>query len=161
MRLAVVMIILTALMAHSADVAATNDVQKKAADDIEREEEAVKKTILDAYVRGGHQEWDAEKMARGFHPDFVLPILRDGEIRNLPIAEWLEGLEKRRLENPQGPEYTVTHEFTFVDVVGTAAMVRLELYRDGKHIFSDFLSLYKFPEGWKIVGKIFYQHPYP
>ncbi len=160
MRFVIMMMVLAALFAHSPGAAAVDEVEKKAAaDDIEKEKEAVKKVILDSYIRGGHQQWDAGKMAKGFHPDFVLPILSDGEIRNLPIAEWLEGLEKRKLENPEGPEYTVTYEFSWVDVVGSAAVVRLELYRDGKHIFSDFLSLYKFPDGWKIVGKIFYHHP--
>jgi hypothetical protein len=130
-----------------------------AADDVEKEREAVKDVILEAYIKGGNQEWDAEKMAKGFHPDFVLPILDDGKIQKLPIAEWLESLEKRKSENPDGPDYTITHKFTQVDVVGTAALVRLELYRDGKQIFTDFLSLYKFPDGWKIVGKVFYRHP--
>ena len=33
------------------------------------------------------------------------------------------------------------------------------VFRDGKHVFSDYLSLYKFEDGWKIIGKIFYRHP--
>ena len=27
--------------------------------------------------------------------------------------------------------------------------------------FTDYLSLYKFPDGWKIVGKIYFTHPKP
>ncbi len=46
-----------------------------------------------------------------------------------------------------------------IDITGTAAVVRLELFRDGVHVFTDYLSLYKFSEGWKIVSKIFYRYP--
>ena len=45
--------------------------------------------------------------------------------------------------------------FTQVDVTGSAALVRLELYRNGKHAFTDYLSLYKLSEGWRIVAKTF------
>ena len=45
-----------------------------------------------------------------------------------------------------------------IDITGSAAVARVELYRDFKHIFTDYLSLYRFDDGWKIVGKIFYQH---
>jgi hypothetical protein len=36
--------------------------------------------------------------------------------------------------------------------------VRLELRRDGKHVFTDHLSLYRFADGWKIVSKTFQAH---
>ena len=42
-----------------------------------------------------------------------------------------------------------------MDVTGKAAVARVELFRDGKHVFTDYLSLYQFADGWKIVAKIF------
>ena len=32
-----------------------------------------------------------------------------------------------------------------MNVKGNAAVARVEIYRDGKHTFTDYLSLYKFP----------------
>jgi hypothetical protein len=46
-----------------------------------------------------------------------------------------------------------------VDIEGSAAVVRVEIWRDGAHTFTDYLSLYRFPDGWRIVGKIYYTHP--
>lgn len=57
-----------------------------------------------------------------------------------------------------GTRPRMRHAFTQVDVTGDAAVVRLELHRDGKHTFTDYLSLYRFPEGWKIVSKTFQSH---
>jgi hypothetical protein len=38
------------------------------------------------------------------------------------------------------------------------AVVRVDLSRDGKHVFTDFLSLYKTAKGWQIVAKVFRRH---
>jgi hypothetical protein len=46
-------------------------------------------------------------------------------------------------------------EFPLVDITNNEAVARVEVHRDGKHIFTDYLSLYSFADGWKIVGKIF------
>ena len=50
-------------------------------------------------------------------------------------------------------------DFPVVEVSGTAASVRVEVYRDGKHTFTDYLLLYKFTDGWKIVSKAYDTHP--
>jgi hypothetical protein len=73
------------------------------------------------------------------------------------LEEWIARLEKGNRERT-GPRPAIRHEFTAVDVTGNAATVRLELYRDGKHTFTDYLSLYRFPDGWKIVSKTFQTH---
>ena len=59
----------------------------------------------------------------------------------------------------RSPPPEVGHEFTLVDVAGDAAVARVEIHRDGSHTFTDYLSLYRFPEGWRIIGKIFYRVP--
>ena len=49
--------------------------------------------------------------------------------------------------------------FPLVEVTGTAAICKVELTREGKLAFTDYLQLYRFADGWKIVGKSFYRHP--
>jgi len=121
------------------------------------EEEAIKALVQTAYVDGLQNLGDLEKTRTGFHPDFVLLGVQDGKLTRLPIADWIASAEKRKAQG-QKPPLTVC-KFLQVDVTGNAAVVKLELHREGKHIFTDYLSLYKFPDGWKIVGKIYYRHP--
>ena len=45
-----------------------------------------------------------------------------------------------------------------IDITGTAAIVKIELFKGGKQIYTDYLSLYKFEEGWRIVNKIYFKH---
>ncbi|MFC1583371.1 nuclear transport factor 2 family protein [Candidatus Neomarinimicrobiota bacterium] len=123
------------------------------------EAEAVKTVVRDAYVYGIQIDRNVEAIRKGFDPVFNILILQNDEISEYPIETWIEGIEASLETNPGPREYETTYEFPMVDVTGSAAVVQVELYRDEVHFFTDYLSLYKFSDGWKIVSKIFYRHP--
>jgi hypothetical protein len=129
---------------------------------------AIEAVVKTAYVDGVHAKGDPALMRQGFHPDFRMLALRDGAMTPVTLDEWIARLEKSNRERsgasadalaaaPPRPE--IRHEFTHVDVTGNAAVVRVEIHRGGQHVFTDYLSLYRFPDGWKIVSKIFHSHP--
>jgi hypothetical protein len=119
----------------------------------------VKQVVTSAYIEGIQNNGPIEDIKNGFHPSFNMLRLMDNDIKPLPIGEWIAAIEKRRQENPAPPVNRTEGKFLAVEVEGNAATVKLELHRGGKLIFTDFLSLYKFNEGWKIVSKTFYRHP--
>jgi ketosteroid isomerase-like protein len=117
--------------------------------------DAVKAVVQSAYVEGVHANPDAERMRQGFSPDFHMLMLRDGKMTSITLEEWIGRMEANRKQNPNAPKPSIRAEFPIVDVTANEAVVKVELYRDGKHAFTDLLLLYKFPDGWKIVSKIF------
>jgi hypothetical protein len=119
---------------------------------------AIEAVVKAAYVDGVHARFDPQAMRRGFDPAFRMQVLREGQIASLTLEEWIERMEKNARENP-APKPVVRHEFKLVDVAGTAGVARVELWRDGRHVFTDYLSLYKRADGWKIAAKTFYTHP--
>ena len=54
--------------------------------------------------------------------------------------------------------FTIQHKFVIIDLTGNSSFVKMEIYEDSKHIYTDYFGLYKFEDGWKIVNKIFYGH---
>ena len=86
-------------------------------------------------------------------------VLKDGKMTAVALEEWIGRMETGAKKNPDAPRPAIKAEFPMVNVTGNAAVARVEIYRDGKHTFTDYLSLYKFPDGWLIVGKIFQAHP--
>ncbi len=118
----------------------------------------VRAVIQSAYVEGVHVQLDAAKMRKGFHPDFRMLVLKDGKMSAVTLEEWIGRMETREKENPNAPRPAIKADFPMVDVTGNAAVARVEIYRDGKHTFTDYLSLYKFADGWMIVSKIFQAH---
>lgn len=119
---------------------------------------AVKAVVQSAYVEGVHANFDPTRMRQGFHPDFRMLVLRDGKMTAVTLEEWISRMEANKKQNPDVPKPAVRADFPIVDVTENEAFVKVELYRDGKHAFTDYLLLYKFPDGWKIVSKIFQAH---
>lgn len=120
--------------------------------------EAIKELINKAYVEGLHNGGNLDETRKGFHPGFDLLILKNNQLEKLPIYNWIESSERKRKENPNPPSPKTTVNFVNIDITGTSAVAKIELLRDNKLIFTDYLSLYKFEEGWKIVGKIYFKH---
>lgn len=119
---------------------------------------AIESVIQTAYVDGLQNWGDSEVIRAGFHPEFeLLTKTADNQIRKLPIENWIEMVENRKARNPEGPGALVTADITSVDITVDAAVAKLDLFREGKKLFTDYLLLYKFDEGWRIVGKIYHR----
>lgn len=123
------------------------------------EKQAVIKVVEEAYVQGVHANPDSEAMRKGFHAEFIMFVQEGGKMSKVTRDEWTTRIEATKAKNANKPRPEIKAEFPLVEVTGSAAIVKVELYRDGKHTFSDYISLYKFDEGWKIVAKTFYRHP--
>ena len=124
------------------------------------DEAGIKVVIQSAYIDGIHNLGSIEAVRNGFHPGFNLLIKnKDNQLQELPIYTWIETTEKRKAENPDGPSEKTTVEFLNIDITGDAAVAKIDLFKTGKRIFTDYLMLYKFEDRWRIVGKIYYKHP--
>jgi len=125
------------------------------------DKEAIKKLVLTAYVDGLQNNGDLDATREGFYPGFDLLMFQNNMVNKLPIYNWITYAEMGKAKKPGPlPEEEITScEFEFIDVTGTAAVAKIHLSKGGKKIFTDYLSLYKFQEGWKIASKIYYQIP--
>lgn len=118
------------------------------------EEAAVRQVLIDAYVHGLHVNRDITAVTSGFHPDFIMHVYDDGQLIQAPLAMWLERLQLDGATNPKSVDY----QFDLVDLTGNAAIAKMEIFEDRRHIYTDYFGLYRFDDGWKIVNKIFVGH---
>lgn len=123
------------------------------------DEQNVKQVITSAYIDSIHNGGPVENIQKGFHPTFNMLRLMENDVKPLPIDEWIKNIEANRAKQGGAAFSKVEGKFISVTVAGTAANAVLEIYRDGKKIFTDNLLLYKFAEGWRIVSKTYYRHP--
>jgi len=127
------------------------------AQDKPTDKDMILKTIDKAYVQGLQNGNEIGNILKGFHPGFnLLGVDQNNHLTKLPIYTWYDMVEER-IAAGEKPEVETTAKYPLVDITGNAAVVKVELYRDGKMIFTDYLSLYKFGEGWKIVSKIYHR----
>jgi hypothetical protein len=119
----------------------------------------VKALVEASYVHGAFNELNPEAMAKGFHPDFAIYSPKGEEIGKYPIADWVQGTAKRKdSADFDAAKNKWDHRFVSVDVTGKAAAVKIELSKDGKLVYTDYLSLLKFDSGWRIVAKVYHGH---
>ena len=120
----------------------------------EADARAIRAVIENAYIRGVFVDEDPVAVRAGFHPSFLLSVYDADSVIVAPLEMWLNVLDLGG--QPSGD--TVRHVFERVDVTGGTAMVKLQLWINDEHVYTDYFSLYRFSDGWKIVLKVFASH---
>ena len=67
--------------------------------------------------------------------------------------EWIGRIQKNR--KPNQPVKNYTWDFAMIDVEDQTAVVKLTIHLDGQQKYIDYLTLYKFAEGWRVITKQF------
>lgn len=107
--------------------------------------------VIQHYIDGA-VEGRGELMKPAFHQDatiygYVGPDLFAGPIQGL--YDW---------NDENGPAKDMKSKITHIDVVGTAASVRLESDNWTGHRFTDFFNLLKIDGKWQVMNKVFHLH---
>lgn len=111
---------------------------------------AIAKTVQ-AYIDGAISG-RSEDMRPAFHPDATVLGHFGGELLAGPIGllfEW---------HDANGPAAGLEAHIAAIDVVGTVATVRLELYDWTGYRFTDLFTMLKTDGDWRIANKVFHLH---
>jgi len=119
---------------------------------------AIKEAVDRAYVQGVHKDADPEKMRSGMHESFIMFVRNDQGVTHLTRDAWIERMASAKKPAADAPKPEIKADLEVLDRTESAAVVRVKLFRDGKQIFTDYISLYKVGSDWKLVGKIFQRH---
>lgn len=99
---------------------------------------------------------DVEKLKKAFHPSAALMGYFSGNLTRLPLEKWLEMVAARPSPAKNGEEYNMS--LVSMDLTETVAVVKVRDYYLGLW-FTDYLSLLKIEDTWRIVNKIFHHEP--
>jgi len=119
----------------------------------------VKNVIEKSYFNGAFNKLDTKSMRDGFHPDFAIFSPKGIEISKYPIDVWIKGIEKRKT-NPDFDKSKSKMDCKIIslDITGVCASAKIQMSKNGKLVYTDYLSLLKFKNGWKIVAKVYNRH---
>jgi Putative lumazine-binding len=121
---------------------------------------AVRRVVNEAYCNGAYNALDTRRMAEGFHPDFAIFGADGDALERYAIKTWIGAIEARKAKADFDPASAVrTCQIISVDVTGDVAMVKAKILKAGQLQYTDYLSLIKFKTGWKIVAKVYAEHP--
>lgn len=112
---------------------------------------AVEKVVW-TYLDGLH-EGDTDKLGQAFHEVSHLYSMHEGGVSDLPRQKWLEMVKSRASAKSKG--LPRTDRIVSVDFSGPeTAFVKLECSIHPRY-FTDYLTLLKLKDGWKVVSKTF------
>jgi hypothetical protein len=111
---------------------------------------AIRATVA-AYL-AGYLGTDAARIAAAFHPQATLIATDAGRVEIDPVAAWIGRVEGRQARGERAPP--ATSETEVLDVAGDAAVARVRVQFAAQTV-TDYLSLLKSADGWRIVNKIY------
>lgn len=115
-------------------------------------DEAAARAPLEAYMQG-HRTGDATFMEKAFHPQARMTYMADSGLVIVPITEYIA---RMRSAGVRATPDTFPRRVAMLNVAGNTAVARIDMEL-GNAIFADYMTVHKFADGWKIVGKSFYR----
>jgi hypothetical protein len=113
--------------------------------------EAIERVVW-TYLDGLY-EGDAGKIAKAFHEGSHLYSMHEGGVADLPREKWLDMVKGR--PSPKAKGLKRTDRIVSIDLSGPeTAFVKLECSVHPRY-FTDYLTLLKLDEGWRVVSKTF------
>ena len=113
-------------------------------------EEAGVRKALEHYLKG-HATGDSMEFKQAFHPESKLFWMRDGKFHQRTSANYISGARGK----PADDEAQRKRRIDFIDITGNTAVAKITLdYPDA--LLTDYMSLLKVGDEWKIVNKIFH-----
>lgn len=112
---------------------------------------AVEKVVW-TYLDGLY-EGDTEKLGQAFHEVSHLYSMHEGGVADLPRAKWFDMVKSRPSGKAKG--LTRADRIVSIDFSGPeTAFVKVECALHPRY-FTDYLTLLKLKDGWKVVSKTF------
>lgn len=123
------------------------------------EQKKIQLLINECYINGALNEMKTEEMRRGYHKDFAIFYKNGDELDKLPLEDWIALVKNYKEDkNKIIGLRTFTSEITQIDITEDAAFVKINLVRDNQLVFTDYITLLRFNDNWKIVTKVYHSH---
>lgn len=116
--------------------------------------EVVQEAINVAFIKG-----DIDLIKKYYHPGYTYITLEDNLLHYTPLYNLLEEVKRRKIKGEYPSKEKISIEFLSIEVAGHAATVKFDFSRQEKRTCADFVSLYRFREGWRIVSQTTYNYP--
>ena len=118
----------------------------------------IMETIDLGYIEGIHRQGNRELTSKYIHQEFSMFLKdKDANVKIMGIDEWMDNIDKKKLENPDVPKNKV--DYTILDIQvhhRSFATVLLDLFYNDKWFAMDHFSLYKLSNKWMIMAKVYH-----
>ena len=116
--------------------------------------EKIRNTVDDYFLGMYHS--DTDRLAKAFHTDSFLTGYFQGNYSRFSVGDWLGMVGQTPAPADQGEAYDMN--IVSIDITENVAVVKVKDLYLGLW-FTDYLTLLKIDEDWKIINKAFHHEP--
>ena len=98
---------------------------------------------------------DVDKLRKAFHPQAELVGVFKGHFAWISLEDFLAPIGKTKSPAERGDQYD--NHIVSIDITGDVAIAKVDDDYVGQR-FTDYLTLHKFDDGWKIVHKAYHHY---
>lgn len=119
---------------------------------------AIEEVIREAYINGVYNTGYMLSVTQGFSPDFTAIVFEDKDQSRLEtIEDWVKKTEQNKASGnlPLKGDQEVSFSIVKLEISNNIANARVQFMVGGKVQHTDFIGLYKFSTGWKLVNMMY------
>lgn len=119
---------------------------------------AIEEVIREAYINGVYNTGYILSVTQGFSPDFTAIVFEDKDQSRLEtIEDWVKKTEQNKASGnlPLKGDQEVSFSIVKLEISNNIANARVQFMVGGKVQHTDFIGLYKFSTGWKLVNMMY------
>ena len=119
---------------------------------------AIEEVIREAYIQGVYNTGYTLSITQGFSPDFKAIIFEgQDQSRVETMNDWLKKAEAAKAAEklPLQGKDEVSFRITSISISNTVAHVQLEFMVGGKVQHTDYIGLYHYSSGWRLVTMMY------
>ncbi len=110
------------------------------------------KDFVNKAVDTMYNQKNVEKIRQYYHPGYTLFKMRNNTLVTMPLHNRCSfNIEKSETKDENSEKVTI--RFKSVSMYETAATVCFDYFKGDRQTCVDFMSLYKFDKGWRIVSQ--------
>jgi hypothetical protein len=123
-----------------------------------RDERLIRRILEETYVNDMYVPKGRPSFSPVFHGDFrmLLPEY-DGQTGRIRDVKWVRPDPSHR-PNPKAIESKTRFEVSVLDITGKVGIGKVEVHRDGRLKYTDYVVFCKVEGEWRVVGKAFHPH---
>ena len=119
----------------------------------EDEQKAIVELIQEAYIGAAYNRIDTDIVKKGFHESFTWQAMHHDRLFVITLAQWEKLLNRNKWFRPDWND-RATAQIQVIGLEGNIATAKVNIYNNQIHELTEYLSLIKFSNGWKITNKI-------
>ena len=121
-----------------------------AAQYVAKEKKAIKNMMEESYLKGVYINKDADAFVKGFASEFKMMWDHDGHLHTYSQGKWAESIRANKAKDPKPSKIKYTCKVPMIDITVGVGVAKVEIYQEGKKIYTDYMSLVKVGKNWKV-----------